>query len=58
MSIPDLDRILKSRYADYFASASQFFKPSLAPRLTLLYLDSEKSGLDKVIEQIGEQLAR
>jgi protein involved in polysaccharide export with SLBB domain len=57
MSIPELDQDLRSRYAEYFRIASQAFKPSLPPRVTLLYLGDKKTGLDKTIDQIGKQLA-
>jgi hypothetical protein len=57
MSIPELDRNLQARYAGYFGAESQFFKPSVPPRVTLLYLGyGQKSGLEKAIEQIGQQL--
>jgi hypothetical protein len=53
MSIPELDRNLQARYAEYFGAASQFFKPSVPPRVSLLYLGyGQKSGLEKAIERL------
>ncbi len=57
ISLGELDRNLQSGYADYFAAQSQFFNPSVPPRVTVLYFGyGQKSGLDKAIEQIGQQL--